>query len=849
MKKLVCILLLILCFNQIEANHIVGGEIELVSLGNFRYRINLIQYFDLAQNVNPGPEANIFVYTFRKRDNAVMRIDTLAIAGNSLVEYSNVLCTIEQLSTLQTRYSRDVTLSPELFNDPDGYYMVWERCCRNFAISNIVNPGGTGMTYYLEFPPVVKNGQPFINSSPQLFPPLSDYACVNQLYYVDFAGTDVDGDSIVYSLINPSNSSALVAVPIPTPAPHPVAQFRPGIGVTNMVPGLPALNISTKGFITVRPTSLGLYVFSIKAAEYRDGMKIGEVRRDFQLLVIGGCEPPAPPKITLNVPGQPNFNPDTDILNYTVGDVQKCFDINITDPSGLETINIRAVGVNFDQDVNDILSIQQGFVFPGKEVLTVTVCVSDCPYVRDGPFILDLIASDEACPQAQLDTIRVRINVQPPSNMQPTYSGLPTGIQQAGVNETLVYNIVGLDSDLDFMDMELQGENFEPSEFGFSLLAVTDQAGRIERRLVWNTDCTQFNFGERTDYKIKLLLEDRDECMFEDPALAELAFIFIPPNNTPPTISTSLNATTINSPLSGVIRFNVNGLDADNDIVELSAEGVGFTLAEVNAQFTSTSTAGSASGVFTLDLTCAGFDYQGIDQFEFNLIAEDLDECKEPNRVVTRVTINLVIPPNTAPEFTVDSPIEVFVNQQSQIEIPGIDIDNDFITVDLLRSVFLEGFQFQRGSGQGSAAGTIDWSPDCSYLGDDFEPRTYTLDFVVRDNSCPNSKADTMSVAFVLKEPIIDGKFKPANAFSPNGDGVNDTFTMAGLDDSTKNLPPDLCESVFEYIKIVDRTGVEVFSSSQRDFSWDGGGRASGSYFFYIKYTQSEYKGYVRLLR
>ena len=57
--------------------------------------------------------------------------------------------------------------------------------------------------YALHFPPIRKDGVHFVNSSPRLFPPLSDYACVNQLFYTDFAGTDDDGDSIVYSLAHP----------------------------------------------------------------------------------------------------------------------------------------------------------------------------------------------------------------------------------------------------------------------------------------------------------------------------------------------------------------------------------------------------------------------------------------------------------------------------------------------------------------------------------------------------------------------------------------------------------------------------------------------------------------------
>ena len=74
-----------------------------------------------------------------------------------------------------------------------------------------------------------------------------------------------------------------------------------------MVPGNPALSISSEGFITVTPTEAGFTVFSVKAEEFRDGVKIGESRRDFQMLVVDGCNPPDPPEALVKIPGQDDF--------------------------------------------------------------------------------------------------------------------------------------------------------------------------------------------------------------------------------------------------------------------------------------------------------------------------------------------------------------------------------------------------------------------------------------------------------------------------------------------------------------------------------------------------------------
>ena len=46
-------------------NHIVGGEIEMIHIGNensFTYRVKLIQYFDCAQTANPGPDDSDIIY-------------------------------------------------------------------------------------------------------------------------------------------------------------------------------------------------------------------------------------------------------------------------------------------------------------------------------------------------------------------------------------------------------------------------------------------------------------------------------------------------------------------------------------------------------------------------------------------------------------------------------------------------------------------------------------------------------------------------------------------------------------------------------------------------------------------
>ncbi|MFN8691287.1 MAG: gliding motility-associated C-terminal domain-containing protein, partial [Cyclobacteriaceae bacterium] len=159
---------------------------------------------------------------FRKRDNAVMiSLINLPLVRESAVSYTQPECSNGEIVTDKLGYSREIELSDDQFSDPAGYYVVWERCCRNYEIRNVVSsqPNApnfqnfAGQTFYLEFPPVTRNGEPFVNSTPRLFPPLNDYACPFKPYYVNFGGFDDDGDSLAYSLVEPLNTFSAQAIP------------------------------------------------------------------------------------------------------------------------------------------------------------------------------------------------------------------------------------------------------------------------------------------------------------------------------------------------------------------------------------------------------------------------------------------------------------------------------------------------------------------------------------------------------------------------------------------------------------------------------------------------------------
>ena len=191
------------------ATHIVGGELGLTYVRRATYDLRLTLYFDQI-NGNPGAIdqlVQVFIFPkggFSPVDTIVMSLDP----NRPQVQYTNPDCanTANAVRTSILTYLERITLDPNRYNDPDGYYIVWERCCRNGAITNILSPGQTGQAFYLEFP-AIKTGPSIAdelkNSSPTLFRPLSDFACVGQDFFFDFSGSDPDGDSLVYSISPP----------------------------------------------------------------------------------------------------------------------------------------------------------------------------------------------------------------------------------------------------------------------------------------------------------------------------------------------------------------------------------------------------------------------------------------------------------------------------------------------------------------------------------------------------------------------------------------------------------------------------------------------------------------------
>lgn len=298
------------------ATHQVGGQIEMRAIGDVpgHFHITVTNYLEDGTRGAANQATTGVLGIFRIRDNAQMTSFTVRQTGTRVpVIYANEFCAAQRnLKFIVLTYEADIQLSPASYNDTQGYYMSYQTRNRNAGINNISSPDQTGFTFYLEFPAILQNGQLFTNSSPHFGPINGEYVCLGDSFSFPFGGTDPDGDELRYSMITPLNQkgtgNAQNAV---SAGPYPDVNWLSGFGPNNAIPGSPSLGIDAQtGQLSVTASKLGLFVFAVRVEEYRNGIKVGEVRRDFQLLVID-CPPQTTPNPAVQIMNLPKATKTT----------------------------------------------------------------------------------------------------------------------------------------------------------------------------------------------------------------------------------------------------------------------------------------------------------------------------------------------------------------------------------------------------------------------------------------------------------------------------------------------------------------------------------------------------------
>ena len=232
----------------------------------------------------------------------------------------------------------------------------------------------------------VSNSDPTYNQ----FPPL--FLCQGKPFTFDHSATDIDGDSLYYSFYTPYRDLA------PT-FPGNIATFTPfpwNVGYSASSPlnaGGPALTLNpSTGLLTGTPNALGQFQVGIKTTEYRKGVKLSDMLRDFQFNIIN-CPPPAQSYITA--------------YGVTNGTLSVCSGSSITFPN-----NSDITATNWTWNFGDLTTLLDvstlqypSYTYPGPGSYTARMIINAGSACADTSYAVVTVSVPPAAPTSLGTTI------------------------------------------------------------------------------------------------------------------------------------------------------------------------------------------------------------------------------------------------------------------------------------------------------------------------------------------------------------------------------------------------------------------------------------------------------------
>ena len=268
--------------NKSSATHIVGGEMNYMWLGNDNYEITLTVYRD-CYNGQAAFDNPAFIGIYDGNGNLVDNISAFITWQQPVANIINSPCLIPPTNICYE--VAQYVITTVLPGGVGAYTISYQRCCRNYSIINLANVQSTGVTYTAQVtdPSIAAvNSNPVFNEWPPTF------ICKDAPFTFDHSASDPDGDSLVYELSYPYEGGDQVnrAPNPPAPPPYSPVTFLSPYSVNNPFGGVPLQINSITGEIKATPNNQGQYVYGIRVKEFRNGIYLGETRRDYQVNVV-----------------------------------------------------------------------------------------------------------------------------------------------------------------------------------------------------------------------------------------------------------------------------------------------------------------------------------------------------------------------------------------------------------------------------------------------------------------------------------------------------------------------------------------------------------------------------------
>lgn len=337
------------------------------------------------------------------------------------------------------------------------------------------------------------------------------------------------------------------------------------------------------------------------------------------------------------------------------------------------------------------------------------------------------------------------------------------------------------------------------------------------------------------------------------------------PRNQPPVVSVRAGGRayqagrdTVHLRPGGPRCLTIRYTDPDpNSVLTLAARPVNFSDATTAPGFT-TSTGGTVRAAGQPDTLTATLCFPACADTKGKVYLLDVlvadNGCALPKRDTVRVAFTAAPPASTTPVLTTSFPpapapeapptvVRVALNQPYTATLLGTDPAPNALALSASGEGFdlaAMGMGFSTQNGPARAAATFAWTPACG-------PATagasgLLVHFVLtQSGSICTPHILTRTIRFEVARPPDSVAFRPPNIITPNGDGLNEAFTL------DQALPPDFCDAQFAGVSIFSRWGRQVYQSPARAFRWDGAG-VGGVYYYLVSFTDGRrFKGWLEV--
>lgn len=260
MKKGLLFCLAFMSFLLVQATHNRAGEITYKHISGLTYEVTVTIFAD-------------------PNSPAIGRREIEVDWGDNTGKDS--LNVVQEINVIPGFVRKRIWRANHTFPGPGDYKISVTDPNRNGGVDNIDN--SSAVPFYVQSTLRIFPINGIFNSSPNLLNDPIDDACLGQTFVHNPGAVDPDGDSLAY-------------------------EISPSLGLNGTVaPGYVYPPASAQIFVDPltgdlrweNPSQIGIFNVAIRIVEYRNGVFIGDVLRDLQIVVYSGCNN-NPPIISVN---------------------------------------------------------------------------------------------------------------------------------------------------------------------------------------------------------------------------------------------------------------------------------------------------------------------------------------------------------------------------------------------------------------------------------------------------------------------------------------------------------------------------------------------------------------------